>query len=133
MAKRKYLAIALSMAFLASCSVEEGKIQDADSIDGALIMLEGVFEGQHGKLEIGEMMDTVLFLYQVELTQENYLKYGNMLAEKRILNDGSITEMDILGHMISAYPADKRITFSEQLDRSVRVLESELGQTVEGT
>ena len=131
MTRKNYLSIFTLLALFASCSPSTNDGKSGGSIDEALIMLEAVFEGPHGKLAIGEMMDTVLIRYNVELSRENYLKAGNTLVKKRKESDGSILEMEILAHMINEDSGQRGISFEDQLTKSFRAIKAEMKKTVD--
>jgi len=121
---KRYLIWTVFIALLSGCSPVVEENEGADDADGALSMLESVFEGQHDKLAIGLMMDSVLTLYNVELNKENYLKMGNMLVAKRMANEDRFLEMDILAHMSSVNSGQKGVSFEEQLSKSIRAMKS---------
>lgn len=113
------------IALLTACNPSADEFIYIDQTDEALMMLDAVFESPDGQLAICEMMDTVLSLYDLDLTKDNYLKVGNLLVEKRKESEGSILEMEILAHMIGEYSGKRGATLEEQLNKSVRALEAE--------
>jgi len=125
----KNLLSIMSISLLVACGPIGENRGVAGNPDEALVILESVFEGRYGKLAIGEMMDTLLTLYNVELIKENYLKAGNQLVAKRKESDGTIREMDIISHMINTNSGKEGVSFDEQLNISVRAIEVAAKQT----
>ena len=111
------------MAFCTSCGPTLEENQRTDDKDGALMMLESVFKGQHDKQAISVMMDSVLTRYNVELSKENYLKIGNLLVAKRMESEDKLLEMDMLAHMNTINAGGRGVTFEAQLNKTVRAME----------
>lgn len=122
----KSLLILPLIVTLASCGSET---EDPSSIAASIEtfeMLESVFEGPYSKYAIKDKLDEAFVIYNIELNQGNYLKIGNSLVDFKKNSNGSFREIDILNHMIKANTGEGGVSFNEQLNKSVRLMQREL-------
>lgn len=78
---------------------------------GALDQMAIAFEGGHSRAEIKARLDSVMLLYGLELSEENYSRAGSTLVALR--RDSGIPEMEILDYMARSYVPGTSITFPE--------------------
>jgi hypothetical protein len=69
------------------------------------------FDGGYSAEEIKARLDEVLRLYNVPITEENYLRAGSALVTLRKTN--GVSEMRILDHMIRSHVAGVTLTFPQ--------------------
>ena len=86
-------------------------------------MLESVFVGPYDKFMIKKKLDQVFEMYQITPKREDYLMVGNTLVSLRKQSRNAYVEMDIINDMLSSNSALHGISFDEQLNRTVDILD----------
>jgi len=97
-----------------------------ESISEVMEMLESVFVGPYDKYMIKKKMDMVFEMYQITPEREDYLMVGNTLVALRKQSRSAYVEMDILNDMIKTNSSIHGISFDEQLNRTVDILDRNL-------
>lgn len=121
----KLLITALLMIFLA-CGSSQDNQESNENIGEVMEMLESVFVGPYDKYMIKKKMDMVFEMYQINPKREDYLIVGNTLVALRKQGRSAYVEMDIINDMIKTNSALHGISFDEQLNRTVDILDRNL-------
>ena len=121
----KLLITALLMIFLA-CGSSQDNQESNENIGEVMEMLESVFVGPYDKYMIKKKMDMVFEMYQINPQREDYLMVGNTLVALRKQGRSAYVEMDIINDMIKTNSALHGISFDEQLNRTVDILDRNL-------
>jgi len=121
----KLLISALLMVFLA-CGSSQDNQESNENIGEVMEMLESVFVGPYDKYMIKKKMDMVFEMYQITPQREDYLMVGNTLVALRKQSRSAYVEMDIINDMIKTNSALHGISFDEQLNRTIDILDRNL-------
>jgi len=121
----KLLITALLMILLA-CGSSQDNQGSNENIGEVMEMLESVFVGPYDKYMIKKKMDMVFEMYQINPQREDYLMVGNTLVALRKQGRSAYVEMDIINDMIKTNSALHGISFDEQLNRTVDILDRNL-------
>ena len=121
----KRLITALLMILLA-CGSSQDNQGSNENIGEVMEMLESVFVGPYDKYMIKKKMDMVFEMYQINPQREDYLMVGNTLVALRKQGRSAYVEMDIINDMIKTNSALHGISFDEQLNRTVDILDRNL-------
>ena len=121
----KRLITALLMILLA-CGSSQDNQGSNENIGEVMEMLESVFVGPYDKYMIKKKMDMVFEMYQINPQREDYLMVGNTLVALRKQGRSAYVEMDIINDMIKTNSAMHGISFDEQLNRTVDILDRNL-------
>ena len=121
----KLLTTALLMILLA-CGSSQDNQESNENIGEVMEMLESVFVGPYDKYMIKKKMDMVFEMYQINPQREDYLMVGNTLVALRKQGRSAYVEMDIINDMIKTNSALHGISFDEQLNRTVDILDRNL-------
>ena len=121
----KLLITALLMVFLA-CGSSLDNHESNENIGEVMEMLESVFVGPYDKYMIKKKMDMVFEMYQITPQREDYLMVGNTLVALRKQSRSAYVEMDIINDMIKTNSALHGISFDEQLNRTIDILDRNL-------
>lgn len=123
----KYLFIILSFFLFVACGSNGGSSGTVDNEEEAMEMLESNFSGPYSKVAIKKKLDTVLTMYRMEISKENYLKAGNSLVSLTKQGTG-FTEVDIINDMLLANTGAKGVSFDEQASTSVKKLQARIAE-----
>ena len=121
----KLLFTAFLMVLLA-CGNSQDNQKSNENIGEVMEMLESVFVGPYDKYMIKKKMDMVFEMYQINPQREDYLMVGNTLVALRKQSRSAYVEMDIINDMIKTNSAWHGISFDEQLNRTIDILDRNL-------
>ena len=93
----------------------------SDSDSEALDKMFAVFVGNHSKGEIQLNLDQALRLYGVQISEDNYNRYGSVLVRLR-RDIGGATEMEILEHVIKSHIPGVSVELHQMMAISVVAL-----------
>ena len=111
---------------LLACGSSQDNQESNENIGEVMEMLESVFVGPYDKYMIKKKMDMVFEMYQITPQREDYLMVGNTLVALRKQSRSAYVEMDIINDMIKTNSALHGISFDEQLNRTIDILDRNL-------
>ena len=99
-------------------SPKEDYTQPKNTTEGAIEMIHYAFGGHYSESMVEQQINLLFTKYNIEKTDENYLKIGNELVNCRKKSNGMVHEMDIIDDMILAIELDSTLLFSNQFETS---------------
>jgi len=100
-------------------SSKEDYTKPENTTEGAIDMIHYAFEGHYSESMVDHQINLLFTKYNIEKTNENYLKIGNELVSYRKKSNGSFHEMDIINDMILAIELDSTLLFNRQFEASI--------------
>ena len=97
-------------------SPTEDYVQPKNTIEDAIEIIHYVFTGSYSESMVEKQINLLFTKYNIEKTDENYLKIGNELVNCRKKSNGMIHEMDIIDDMLLAIELDSTLLFSHQFE-----------------
>ena len=117
------LIIVILVVVISACGNSQKDTETKENIQEAMEMLESVFVGPYDKFIIKEKMDLVFEMYDLSPKREDYLMVGNTLVALRKQSRNAYVEMDIINEMIKSNSGIHGISFDEQMNRTVDILD----------
>jgi len=117
------LVISVLVMIMVACGSSNDNKEDKENIGEVMEMLESVFVGPYDKFMIKKKLDQVFEMYQITPKREDYLMVGNTLVSLRKQSRSAYVEMDIINDMLSSNSALHGVSFDEQLNRTVDILD----------